>query len=135
MQLNDLYCLAAQNGVAVHSVKCPKSTAVSLDLDGSKFIGIDRNVFKSEVRERLVLAHELAHSLTNAFYDAYDNEINVKRMEFRATKKQIELLIPFDKLDAFLFEDCTVWDVAEHFDVSPELVKTAMWVYYKREVI
>lgn len=134
MQLNDLYGLAARQGIKVHSAKCPNSAAMCLNTDYGTFIGLDSHIFKNESRERLVLAHELAHHLTNAYYDRHDNDINVKRMEFRATKKQIELLIPFDELDAFLFEDCTVWDVAEHFDVPPELVKTAMWVYYKREV-
>ena len=48
MTVNELYALSAVKGIEVHSVKCPKSKAIALNLDDRKFIGIDRSVLKSE---------------------------------------------------------------------------------------
>lgn len=135
MTTNELYALSAQKGIAVHSVKCPKSKGISLEIEESKFIGIDRNVFKSEYEERLILAHELGHSLTDGYYTELENPINVKRMEHRALKKTVELLIPENELCAQLEEGVTVFELSEHFSVPEDLIKKALWFYYRKENI
>lgn len=134
MTVNELYVLCAREGIETHSVKCPKAEAISMEIEGTKYIGIDRGVFKSEYRERLVLAHEMAHALTDAYYSDLDNPVNVKRMEWRANKKAVEMLIPREELIEFLDENTTVWDVSERFDVPVEMVKKAMWIYFKKEI-
>ncbi len=134
METNELYTLAKQKGITTHSIKCPKSKAISLELAGKKHIGIDSSVFKNEYTERLVLAHELSHALTNAYYDNLDNPINILRMETRANKKQIEMLIPKEKLDKILKECSSVFELAEYFSVPEELIKKAFWLYYKKQL-
>lgn len=134
MTVNELYALSALKGITVHSVKCPKSKAISLSIEGDKFIGIDNNVFKNEYDERLVLAHELGHSLTDGYYTALDNPINVRRMEYRAMKKTVELLIPEMELSKNLYEGVTVFELAEIFSVPEDLIKKAMWLYYRKEI-
>lgn len=134
MTTNELYALSAQKGITVHSVKCPKAKGISLEIEESKFIGIDRSVFKNEYDERLILAHELGHSLTNGYYTALENPINVKRMEHRALKKTVELLIPERELSPLLNEDTSVYELSEHFSVPEDLVKKAIWFYYRKEI-
>ena len=134
MTTNQLYALAATMGVETHSVKCPTSQAISLELNGSKFIGIDPSVLKSDYRERLVLAHELGHAATNAYYSAIDNPVNVKRMEHRATKWMIEKLIPKSTLAALLHPDVTVFELAEELQVPEELIKKALFIYFRTEI-
>ncbi len=134
MNVNELYALAAQKGIETHSVKCPHSKAISLEIDDSKFIGMDRSVFKSEYTERLVLAHELGHALTNAYYSNLDNPIHIKRMEHRATKKTVEMLVPKKELSQKLHEEVTVFELSQHFDVPEDLIKKALWIYYRKEI-
>ena len=134
MTTNELYALSAKNGIRVHSVRCPKSKAIALEIEESRFIGIDRSVFKSEYEERLILAHELGHSLTNGYYSALDNPVNVKRMEHRALKKTVELLIPEDELRTLLSEETNVYELSEHFSVPEDLIKKAIWFYYRKEI-
>ena len=134
MTVNELYALAAVKGIETHSIKCPKSKAISMELEGVKFIGMDKSVFKSENTERLVLAHELGHALTNAYYSDLTNPIQIKRMEHRATKKTVEMLIPLEELNKMLCEDVTVFELSEHFSVPEEMIKKAMWIYYKKEI-
>ncbi len=134
MTVNELYALSALKGITVHSVKCPKSKAISLSIEGDKFIGIDRHVFKNEYDERLILAHELGHSLTDGYYSDVENPINVRRMEHRALKKTVELLVPENELSPLLCEDVTVFELSEHFSVPEDLIKKALWFYYRKEI-
>lgn len=134
MTVNELYKLSAVKGIEVHSVKCPKSKAIALNLDDRKFIGIDRSVLKSEYDERLVLAHELGHSLTDSYYSKLNNPIHIKRMEHRATKKALELLVPEEELSSALYEGITVFELSEHFSVPEDMIKKAMWIYYRKEI-
>lgn len=134
MNINELYALAATLGIKTHSIKCTASEAISLDYDGIKVIGIDRKVFKSEYKERLVLAHELAHARTNAYYTDLDSPINIKRMEYRANKCAIEMLISKEELENAMHDDITAWDLAEQFDVPIDMIKKAMWIYFKKEI-
>lgn len=134
MTVNELYALSATKGITVHSVNCPRSKAISLSVDGDKFIGIDRNVFKNEYDERLVLAHELGHSLTDGYYSNVENPINIKRMEFRALKKTVELLVPERELSSLLRDEITVFELSEHFSVPEDLIKKAFWFYYRKEI-
>ncbi|MBR6765382.1 MAG: ImmA/IrrE family metallo-endopeptidase [Clostridia bacterium] len=135
MTVQELYTACAVKGIETHSVSCPRSKAISMEIDGAKFIGLDKSVFKSEYTERLVLAHELGHALTDAYYTRLDNPINVKRMEHRATKKTVELLIPKEELSTLLNEDSTVFQLAEHFSVPEEMIKTAMLIYFRKELL
>ena len=134
MNLKEIYLLLDQQGIATHTVACPLSKAISLNFNGIKFIGMDPSVLKDEYSERLVLAHEVGHALTDAYYTKNDNPVFVKRMENRANKKTIEMLVPKNKLDAVLDEHSTVYDLSQYFSVPEEIIKKAFWIYYKKQI-
>ena len=134
MNTNELYSLLDKKGIQTHTIACPLSKAISLNLCGNKFIGIDPSVLKNEYDERLVLAHEIGHALTDAFYTENDNPIFISRMEHRANKKTVEMLVPKNKLEAVLNEQTTVFALSEHFAVPEEMIKKAFWIYYKKQV-
>ena len=131
MELKHLYEIAKDNNIQVHSIRCPCSQAISLHTEDSDYIGLDRSVLCSESRERQVLAHELGHCLTGAFYCDHANKTNVSRMEYRALKKEVELLIPKEDLFKELTEDYTIFGLAEHFGVSEGLIKKAFFIYFR----
>lgn len=135
VSLNELYNIAEKLGVKTQSISCANSQAVTIDVDGACYIGLDNSVVKNEVTERLVLAHELGHAATGAYYSLKDSEITIKRMEYRASKWTVERLVPKQELAEQLREDITVWDLAEHFNVSPDMIKKAMWFYFKKELL
>ena len=134
MNLKELYSLLEQKGIATHTVACPLSKAISLNFNGTKFIGIDSSVFKNEYDERLVLAHEIGHALTDAYYTQSDNPVFIARMEHRANNKTVEMLVPKHKLDAVLNEHSTVFNLSEYFAVPEEIIKKAFWYYYKKQI-
>lgn len=134
MTTTELYSLAAKQGIETHTISCPKSKAVTISIKNKKYIGIDPSVFKSEYNERLILAHEIGHALTNAYYTDLENPINIIRMEHRANKKTVEMLVPKNKLDKIINENSTVFELAEHFSVPEEMIKKALWLYYKKQL-
>ncbi|MBE7092994.1 MAG: ImmA/IrrE family metallo-endopeptidase [Clostridiales bacterium] len=134
MNIDELYKLAKNTGITTHTFPCPESKAISVKYGENKFIGIDPSVVKNEYDERLVLAHEIGHALTDAYYENYSNPINVLRIENRANKKVVELLVPKKQLDKMLHENTTVFDLAQHFCVPEEMIKKAVWLYYKKQL-
>jgi hypothetical protein len=44
------------------------------------------------------------------------------------------MLVPKDELEALLNEDATVYLLAEHFSVPEEMIKKAMFIYFKKEI-
>ncbi len=134
MNTNELYTLLEKQGITTHTIACPLSKAIALNLNGAKYIGIDPSVLKNEYDERLVLAHEIGHALTDAYYTKLDNPIFISRMEHRANKKTVEMLVPKHKLDAVLDEHSTVFNLSEYFAVPEDVIKKAFWLYYKKQL-
>lgn len=134
MTTNELYKLAKKEGIETHTVSCPKSKAITINIKNKKHIGIDKSVLKNEYDERLVLAHEIGHALTDAYYSDFENPVNVIRMEHRANKKTVEMLVPKTQLDKIIDENSTVFTLAEHFMVPEEMIKKAFWLYYKKQI-
>lgn len=134
MNTKELYSLLEEKGITTHTVDCPLSKAISLNFNGTKFIGIDPSVLKNEYDERLVLAHEIGHALTDAYYTKQDNPVFISRMENRANKKTVEMLVPKNKLDAVLNEHSTVFELSEYFCVPEDFIKKAFWLYYKKQL-
>lgn len=134
MNTKELYSLLDEKGIQTHTVACPLSKAISLNLGGNKFIGIDPSVLKNEYSERLILAHEIGHALTDAYYTETDNPVFILRMEHRANKKTVEMLVPKNKLEAVLDEHSTVYELSQHFSVPEEIIKNAFWIYYKKQI-
>lgn len=132
--LNDLYTVAAQMGVETHAIRCPHAKGISCVIDQIPVIGLDRSLFKNEAAERLVLAHELGHAATGAYYERPENPVHVRRMEWKAQKWTLRRLVPEKELAAALHEDVTPYELAQQFDVPEDMIKQAMWLYFKKEI-
>ena len=46
-----------------------------------------------------------------------------------------KMLIPKEELSTLLNEDSTVFQLAEHFSVPEEMIKKAMLIYFKKELL
>ena len=136
MSLNELYDLAEQHGIRVDEFKLSKDTnSLSVYIDGMYAIAIDISKLKTNAEIITALSHELGHCETHSFYNIH-NILDVKsKHEYRADKWACERLMPKDKVkSAFRQEYVEVWQLAEYFDVTEELVKKAMKIYFDKEV-
>ena len=131
MQIQHLYDLAKQQNIEVLPFSMPQNESMSVMLeDGRCFVGMDASVQDGGVQERVHLSHELGHCVTGSFYNIYAAIDDRQRHENRADKWAIQMLIPVEALDDAIAEGCTeVWELAERFQVTEELVRKAVCLY------
>ena len=128
-----LYELVDAENITVFSASCPNSGALCIrnDTTGKCYIILDKNNPKEAELE--LLAHELGHCMTGAFYNPNSPfDINSKH-EYKANKWVVEQLVPkLDMENAFKNGIIEVWELSEYFGVSEELIKKASYIYFDR---
>lgn len=111
--------------------KCP-SMAICEDGLCAIIIDYDQIINTAELKEKF--AHELGHCETMSFYNEHTLETR-ERMEYRANKWAIKKLIPEDELKEAIQNGYTeLWQIAEYFGVTEDVVRFAVWVYFDREI-
>ena len=98
------------------------------------FIGIDDKVMQTRAEERVHLAHELGHCMTGAFYSLYSPIDNRGYVERKANVYAIKKLINEDELKKIIkkYNDISVWELAEHFEVTEDFMRMALEYYFAR---
>lgn len=131
MDIQDLYRIAEQENIAVVTFSMPISGSMSImNDDGSCCIGIDDTVRDNSTQERVLVAHELGHCITGSFYNKYAAVDSRQRHENRANKWAVRQLISMDDLDKAIADGCTeVWELAERFGVTEDIVRKAVCYY------
>ena len=131
MDIQDFYRIAEQENIAVVTFSMPINGSISImNDDGSCYIGIDKAVQDNSNMERVLIAHELGHCITGSFYNKFAAVDNRQRHENRANKWAIRHLISFEDLDAAASDGCTeIWELAERFGVTEDLVRKAICYY------
>lgn len=123
------YYAETHNIIVDDTYELDKALAVSCALDdGIYIIGLHKSLWGKAYREQL--AHEIGHCATDSFYNENTPCCTRGRCEYRAYKWQVHTLIPFKSLKAALGKGCNeVWQLAEHFNVSEELILKAIEIY------
>jgi len=90
-----------------------------------------KEIYGQRKLERCVLAEELGHHFTTPRGDYlprkvmdYQVRLKISKVEYRAARWGALFLIPQDELDHALLnlKIDTLWDLAEHFDVTEEVM-------------
>ncbi len=136
MNLDDLYNIADVENVEIIPHQLPKTKSISIQTDNFEcYIGIDENQMASTAEMKEKLAHELGHCVKGAFYNRYSKFDVVSRHEYKADKWACEMLMPKEEVEeAFQQGYVEIWQLAEYFDVTEEIVKKAMRIYFDKEV-
>ena len=135
MELYELYDFADENGIEVESVDLVRQPCFSImDDKGNSFIAIDPMQLESVADEKTKLAHELGHCARGAFYSRYTKFDDMRRHEYRADKWAIKKLLPKEELEAALKDGMQLWELSELFEVTEDLIKKAMWIYFDKEI-
>jgi len=129
--LTELYRTAEKQNISVDCFALEKREALSLtDEAGGRYIAIDPLRLESSLDEKMKLAHELGHCCTGSFYNRYAARDVRARHENRADKWAILALIPEEELRAAAAAGLTeVWELADYFEVSEELLRKAVCWY------
>lgn len=130
MEIRCLYNLAAQENIPILSFPMAANGSMSLMTDTGCYIGMDVSVLDGGKAERVHLSHELGHCLTGSFYNRYATCDSRQRHENRADKWSIRHLVPVEALDDAIAAGYTeLWELADYFGVTEELMRKAVCLY------
>ncbi len=136
MEYTNLYNIAEESGIRIDEFElCAALPAMSIKCGKNYAIAIDTSQLTTLPHRKTALAHELGHCMTDAFY----NERNIldlySRQEYRADKWAIKKLLPKSEVERAIKGGChEVWELAEKFDVTEQLIRKAIWLYFDKLV-
>lgn len=109
-----------------------KAATLKLEPDGVVGIFLDRSRMSNAAEEKSCLLHEGGHYATGTTHRLYSPYELVERHEYRANKWAVQRLLSAEELDEAVAEGHTeLWDLAEYFGVTEELMKQAVcWYTY-----
>lgn len=136
MELLDLYSFTEKNNIKIRSYNLESLNAVTVKLD-KYYIGINKNLIKSEKAEKLILAHEIGHCMTDHFYFLKDinNPLykqNIEKAEREADDYAISLLVSPEEIIQAQNKFNNDAEIAEELNISITLLRKAVG-YYKRK--
>ncbi len=126
----DLYYFAETHNIIIDDtfrLKLVPAMSCALD-NGLCIVGLHKKLRGRALREQL--AHEIGHCVTGAFYNEKTPCLTRGQCEHRAYKWQVHKLLPISALRRAVKGGCReVWQLAEHFSVSEQLVRRALEIY------
>ncbi len=130
-ELDGLYKLASDMDVRVCDFPLPECGAVSvMDSGGRCTIGLDCSKRHSLAEQKTMLAHELGHCSTGAFYNEYSPFSLRSRCERRAEEWAIRKCVPYGRLiAAYRAGFYGNGELAELFGVSESFMHRAVEYY------
>lgn len=136
MTLEDLQDIADEDGIEIITADFPECESMSVLTDtGECFIGMD-NRQNSNAEELVRTAHELGHCETGAFYNRYSKFDVIGKQERKADKwAALKLLPPMELIKLLRCEDISIWEIAEHFNVTEEFAKRAIDIYIQSGIL
>lgn len=136
MRLDELYEYAESENIDIYATALPLNQSISImDDDLNCYIGLDYDQIHSTAEEKRKLAHEIGHCETGAFYNQYSDLDIISKHEYSADKWACEKLLPKEEMiRAFELGYVEVWQIAEYFDVTEDLVRKAAWIYFDKIV-
>ena len=124
----ELYRDCDQLHIQVLPCPLPENGSLSImDGRGACYIGMDGSVLDGGTLERVHLGHEVGHCATGSFYNRYSPyDLRHRHENLLAIRR----LMPVDALDEAIAGGCTeVWELAEWFGVTEELMRKAVCLY------
>ena len=133
MNILELYDFAEENSIEVDNFALKEVKSMAVKAADIHAIAIDEEQFESSTELKTALAHELGHHATDSFYNV-NNHLDVRsKHEYRADKWAVQQLTPKQDMISALKSGVTeVWELAEYFEVTEELIKRAMWIYFDK---
>lgn len=130
MNLEGFYEIADEEGIPVIPYPLGDLEALSYMATNCKsYIGIDPEKITSKQDEKLKLSHELGHAVQGAFYNPFAACDVWQKQENRASRWAYQHLVSEKDLRKAVKNGLKeVWELADYFDVPPEIMaKICHW--------
>ena len=126
----ELCDIAEKDDILMLSGQLHGAPSMAICDDGDCAIIIDYSQIDSNAKLLVCTAHEVGHCETGSFYTEKSLELRC-RMEYRANKWAIKKLAPKDEMEEAMKNGyIEIWQLAEYFGITEDMVKYALWVYF-----
>ena len=130
MTLSELYNYAEQRHIDIDNRKMRELVSAAFP---ENWIVLDRTKIPTSAEEKAILAHEIGHCVTGAFYGVSSPPDFRAKQEQKANEWAYRKLVPHDALlEAVKQGDSEIWQLAEHFGVPYDFMQHA--VEYWRQI-
>ena len=127
---DELCDMADRDNILMISGRLHGTPSSAICDNGDCTIVIDYKQITDNQQLTTCAAHEIGHCKTGSFYPPFSLELR-SRMEYRANKWVIKNLAPKDEMIIAIENGNTeIWQLAEYFGITEEMVRFAMWVYF-----
>ncbi len=127
---SELCDIAESSDILMLSGKLHNAPSMAICDDGDCAVIFDYSKIDNTALLMVCTAHEIGHCETGSFYTQKSLELR-ERMEYRANKWAIKNLIPKNEMEQAIKEgNEEVWQLAEYFDITEDMVRFAFWVYF-----
>ncbi|VYT90069.1 Uncharacterised protein [uncultured Clostridium sp.] len=116
------------NGISV--VECELKSNPSLCMEKGRIVGYDRRKFGNEAECCTALIHEDGHFESGAFYKPFSVYQVKQQAENKAWRSAFRKRIPWCELKSEILKGFSVWEIAEHFNVTAQCIWDA-YLYYR----
>ena len=91
---------------------------------------MDKNIAFDSAEERTLLAHEIGHHKTNAFYNFNASMTERRKQEYKAIKWAVLHCVPKSEIIRLIKEQYRADEIADIFGVTETLINTAYTFYF-----
>ena len=116
------------NGISV--VECELKSNPSLCMEKGRIVGYDRRKFENEAECCTALIHEDGHFESGAFYKPFSVYQVKQQAENKAWRSAFRKRIPWCELKSEILKGFSVWEIAEHSNVTAQCIWDA-YLYYR----
>ena len=135
-RLQSLYDMADDHDIGVYYYDLGDGKAATVTGEGFAVIALNPHNLASVQDETECLCHELGHLETGTLHPPHADEATVLRCEYRAASWVVRRLVPHDELlEAIDYGYTEVWQLAEYFGVSEDLILDAVKIYRNRGIL
>ncbi|WP_294856383.1 ImmA/IrrE family metallo-endopeptidase [uncultured Oscillibacter sp.] len=136
VELTELYQWLHSNGVLMFDRKLAfsnqRTRAIGINLceDDTYGIFVDFSRIESRADEKATMLHECGHYATGATHKVSSRYDLIEKHEYKADKWAIKRALSPSELDQAIAEGCeNIWELAEHFGVTEDLMRKAVSLY------
>ena len=129
MTLVEVYAELVKRGVRCFSGNYDLDTgcdAVAVKVGNEWGVFLDDRRIRNAAEEMVATSHELAHIVSDATYGVEAPRELVRLAETVATRKQMEMVLPWESLCKEIRRGLEPWEIAEETNLTERFVRSAI---------
>ena len=136
MNNDKVYQKIQDNNIAIMHFGLPNTKSVSVEVDGSYGIFINRKEIKNSDEEFIVATHEYGHCMTGSTHPLYSPLDIISKHEYQADRKAVLDFLPINRIKSAIKSGCrSAYEFSEYLDMPEQFIIKAFQHYTAMDLI